>query len=163
MNGSGMKSISASPIPTAVPLKTTARPAVSIVRTIASSFAAAFAQLLAVAVDDEQRVVDRDPEPDQHHEVLEVGRQLHEVGEDPDDPERRRDRERGEDERDEERERPEDEDEDQERDRDRDVELADLEVVGEDGVEVVLDRGLAGDVELGARDRRRPPRASSSV
>ena len=38
MNGSGMKSMSASPIPTAEPLKTTARPAVSIVRTIASSF-----------------------------------------------------------------------------------------------------------------------------
>ena len=37
MNGSGMKSMSASPIPTAEPLKTTARPAVVIVRTIASS------------------------------------------------------------------------------------------------------------------------------
>jgi hypothetical protein len=38
MKGSGMKSMSASPIPTAVPEKTTARPAVSIVFTIASSF-----------------------------------------------------------------------------------------------------------------------------
>ncbi len=37
MNGSGMKSMSASPIPTAVPLKTTARPAVAIVFTTASS------------------------------------------------------------------------------------------------------------------------------
>ncbi len=37
MNGSGMKSSSASPIATAVPLKTTARPAVAIVVTIASS------------------------------------------------------------------------------------------------------------------------------
>ena len=44
--------------------------------------------------------------------------------------------------------------EDQQRDRDRDQELADLQVVREDGVEVVLDRGLAGDVDrLGARDR----------
>ena len=42
MKGSGMKSMSARPIPTAVPLKTTARPAVSIVRTIASSFEPAF-------------------------------------------------------------------------------------------------------------------------
>ncbi len=37
MNGSGMKSNTASPIATAAPEKTTARPAVSIVRTIASS------------------------------------------------------------------------------------------------------------------------------
>ena len=42
MKGSGMKSISASPIPTADPEKTTARPAVSIVRTIASTFDPAF-------------------------------------------------------------------------------------------------------------------------
>jgi hypothetical protein len=38
MNGSGMASMSASPIATAVPLKTTARPAVPIVNAIASSF-----------------------------------------------------------------------------------------------------------------------------
>ena len=38
MNGSGMASIRARPIATAVPLKTTARPAVFIVCTIASSF-----------------------------------------------------------------------------------------------------------------------------
>ena len=38
MNGEGMKSSSASPIATVAPEKTTARPAVSIVRTIASSF-----------------------------------------------------------------------------------------------------------------------------
>ena len=38
MNGSGMNSISASPIATAVPLKTTARPAVDIVTATASSF-----------------------------------------------------------------------------------------------------------------------------
>ncbi len=39
MNGNGMKSMSARPTPTAEPLNTTARPAVSIVRTIASSLA----------------------------------------------------------------------------------------------------------------------------
>jgi hypothetical protein len=38
MNGSGMKSSNASPIATVAPEKTTARPAVCIVRTIASSF-----------------------------------------------------------------------------------------------------------------------------
>ena len=38
MNGRGMKSSTASPIATAVPLKTTARPAVCIVRTRASAF-----------------------------------------------------------------------------------------------------------------------------
>ena len=37
MKGSGMASISARPMATAVPLKITARPAVSIVRTTASS------------------------------------------------------------------------------------------------------------------------------
>jgi hypothetical protein len=37
MNGSGMKSSSASPIATVAPEKITARPAVCIVRTIASS------------------------------------------------------------------------------------------------------------------------------
>ncbi len=38
MNGSGMNSSSASPIATVAPEKMTARPAVAIVRTIASSF-----------------------------------------------------------------------------------------------------------------------------
>ena len=110
--------------------------------------------LLAIAVDHEQRVVDRDPEPDQHHEVREIGRQLHEVREDPEEPERDRDRRCREQQGKQERERAEDEDQDRHRDRNRDVELADLEVVGKDGVEVVLDRRLAGDV--GARPRNRP-------
>ena len=38
MNGEGMKSSSASPIATVAPENSTARPAVAIVRTIASSF-----------------------------------------------------------------------------------------------------------------------------
>ena len=158
MKGSGMKSISASPIPTAEPEKTTARPDVSIVRDDRVLLRASLGQLLAVAVDDEERVVDRDPEADEHDEVLQVGRQLHEVGDDPDDPERRRDRRSSEHEGQEERERPEDEDEDEERDRDGDEELADLQVLGEDRVEVVLDRRLSGDQDLGARDLpdRRP-------
>ena len=64
------QSISARPIATAVPLKTTARPAVSIVRSTASLAAPPGAMLLAVAVDHQQRVVDRDAEPDQHDHVL---------------------------------------------------------------------------------------------
>ena len=109
-------------------------------------------KLLPVAVDDEERVVDGDSEPDQHHEVLQVRRQLEEVGEDPDDAERGRNGGEREDERQQERERPEHEDEDEQRDRDGDEELADLEVVGEDRIEVVLDCRLAGHVDLGARD-----------
>ena len=62
---------------------------------------------------------------------------------------------RGEEERDEDRERPEDEDEDEQRDRNRDVELADLQVLVEDRVEIVLDRRLAADEHLGARDLAR--------
>jgi hypothetical protein len=41
IKGNGMKSMSASPIPTALPLKTTARPAVAIVLSSASSLVAA--------------------------------------------------------------------------------------------------------------------------
>ena len=104
-------------------------------------------ELLAVAVDDQERVVDRNAEPDEHDEVLQVRRQLHHVREEPDDRERRRDRGRSEDERQQEGERPEDEGEDQRRDRDGDEELADLKVVREDRVEVVLDGGLPGDVD----------------
>jgi hypothetical protein len=86
------------------------------------------AVLLPVAVDHEQRVVDRDAEADQHHHVLRVRRELHVLREDPDDPERDRNRDRGEEQRQQKRERSEDEDQQEERDRDCDVELADLEV-----------------------------------
>ncbi len=90
---------------------------------------------------------------------VEVRRQLHEVGEDPDDPERRRDRHDRECEREEERERAEGEDEDEKSDRNRD-QLASGEVVGQHRVEVVLDRRLAGDVDLRSRRARPRPRAS---
>ena len=100
MNGSGIATSSASPSATAMPEKTTARPAVSIVRTTASSFVEPARELLAEAVDDQQRVVDGDPEPDQLHEVRRVGRRLGEVRDPVDDPERAGDRAGGEDERD---------------------------------------------------------------
>ena len=110
--------------------------------------------LLAVAIHHQQRIVDRDAEADQHHHVLDVGRQLacsfaniqmipsvtgigHGAKTNgirnasvPKTKIRR-----------------------SSRDRNRDVELADLEVIGEDGVEVVLDRGLSRDVELRPRNR----------
>ena len=76
MNGSGMKSSSASPIATVAPEKTTARPAVAIVRTIAVVLRLGARELLAEAVDDQQRVVDRDPEADQLDEVRHVRRRL---------------------------------------------------------------------------------------
>ncbi len=104
-------------------------------------------QLLPIAVDDEERVVDRDPEPDQRDEVREIRRELHEVGEDPDDPERRGDGHDREREREEEGERPEGEDQDEKGDRNRD-QLTSGKVVGQYRVEVVLDRRLAGDVDL---------------
>ena len=104
-------------------------------------------ELLPEPVDDEQRVVDRDSEPDERDQVREVRRQLHEVGEDPDDPEGGGDRHDREREREQERERPEREDEDQERDRDRDH-LALCEILREHRVEVVLDGRLSGEEDL---------------
>ena len=113
-------------------------------------------ELLAKAVHDQEGVVDRDAEADERDQVREVRGQLHEVGEDPDDPERGGDRHDREREREQERERPEREDEDQERDRDRDH-LALREVLGEHGVEVVLDRGLAGEEDLRSLNRAGRP------
>ena len=72
MNGTGTKKSSASPIATARPEKTTARPALAIVRTIAASVESSSRELLAEAADDQQRVVDREPEPDQLDEVRRV-------------------------------------------------------------------------------------------
>ncbi len=106
----------------------------------------AAAQLLAEPVDDQQRVVDRDPDPDQEHEVRDVGRRRHVVRRDVDDPERPEDRARREQKRDRDRERePEHREQDDQSDRQRDR-LALLQIVVEDRVEVVLDRGRAGDV-----------------
>ena len=54
---------------TVVPAKSTARPAVDMARTTASRGVEAFAEALAVAGDDEQGVVDPDPEPDHGHQL----------------------------------------------------------------------------------------------
>ncbi len=62
----------------------------------------------------------------------------------PGDPERRRDRRRGEEERQQRRAGAESEQEDHESDGHREEQLADAEIAGEDGRQVVLDRGIAG-------------------
>ncbi len=105
-------------------------------------------QLLAEAVDDEQRVVDRDPEPDQLDEVRDVGRHHEQVRDAVDDRQRAHDRRRGEQERHRRREgEPEHGEQDEERDRQGDA-LSLAQVLGEDRVEVVRDRGLAAHVRL---------------
>ncbi len=117
-------------------------------------------ELLAEAVDDQERVVDRDPEADQLHEVRRVGRGGPDAGDAVDDPERPGDRAGGEDERDRDGPRePEDGEQHEEGDRDGDHQLAVLQVVLEDGIEVVLDRGGARDVD--AVDARRVPERRS--
>ena len=157
-NGTGTKSSRPSPIATVTPEKSTERPgrrhrphdrAVDVLRR---------SELLAEAVDDEQRVVDREPEPDELDEVRDVADHRELVRE-----QRRRcpsvagDRARGEAKRHEHGEREaEHREEHRERDRQRDR-LAAQQVVREHGLEVVLDRRLAGDVARGwpASARRR--------
>ena len=116
-------------------------------------------ELLPEAVDDQERVVDRDPEPDQLDEVRRVGGRDREVGHPVDDPERRGDRARGEEQRDRHRPRQaEDGEQHEQRDRQREEELAVAEVALEDRIEVVLDRPGTGHVHApGAR--RAPERA----
>ena len=106
-------------------------------------------QFLAEAVDDQQGVVDRDPQPDQLDEVRHVRRHRDVVSEGVDRAEGASDRTGGEQQRD--RHGPgkaEDEEQHEQRDRDRDLELALLQVLVEDRVEVVLDRRLASDVRM---------------
>jgi hypothetical protein len=114
-------------------------------------------QLLPEPVHDQQRVVDRDPDPDQEHEIGDVRRRGHEVGDHVDERQRPEHRAGREQERD--RHRPaeaEDEQEDGDRDRQGDR-FASPEVVAEDRVEVVLDRRRPRDECLragGTTDRR---------
>ena len=61
---------------------------------------AAARELFTEPIDDEERVVDRDPEPDQLHEVRHVRRHRHVVRDDVHDPERAGNRRGGEQERD---------------------------------------------------------------
>ena len=149
-----MKSRSASPIATAQPEKTTARPAVDMVRTTAASASRADAELLPEAEDDEERVVDREPEPDQLDEVRHVRDHRELVREPVDDEERPGDRARREEERD--RDRPRDAEE-----RAKRMSSATGTAIAsprrrssrEDRVEVVLDRRLPGDERSGSPGR----------
>jgi hypothetical protein len=145
MNGTGTKRSSARPTATVAPEKRTARPAVSIV---------VERELLAEAGDDEQRVVDREAEADQLHEIRDVADHRQLVRHRPDERERRRDRARGEDERNEHGEREaEHRDQHGERDRQRDR-LAAAQIAREDRLEVVLDRRRARDVRPRAAGER---------
>ena len=115
------------------------------------------AQFFSKAIDHEQRVVDRDPQPDQEDEVGHVRRGGQEVRVDVNAGERRHHRARREDERHRHRDgEAEDRKQDEHRDRQGDH-LALPQVLGEDRVEVVLDRGLPGYVGLDtAAVRKRP-------
>ena len=68
MNETPMTIIPRKEMTTVSPAKVTARPAVSIAMAIASSDRVAVVEVLAVAGDDEQRVVDADAEADHHAE-----------------------------------------------------------------------------------------------
>ena len=162
-NGTGTKRSAPSPIATARPENATARPAVAIVRTTASSARATLRALDAVAVHDQERVVDRQAEPDQHDEVRHVRRHRHHVGECVDGRERSGDRARGEEERDQDGGREaEERDQDGERDRQRD-QLGPPEVGGDDRVEIVLQRRSARDEGLRRSPGARSARRTSSV
>ena len=73
MNGTGTTSRSPSPTATAPPENATARPAVATCERRRRPASPPARELLAVAVHDEQRVVDGEPEPDQLDEVAHVG------------------------------------------------------------------------------------------
>ena len=64
MNGSGRSTMLSRPIATVEPETTTERPAWVIVSTSALLDVSAVVELLAEAEDHQQRVVDRDAEPD---------------------------------------------------------------------------------------------------
>ena len=84
MNGSGRMIIESRPTATVDPETITERPACVIVSTSAVSTSCSFAQLVAEAEDHQQRVVDRDPEPDERDQELDDDRDVRDVGEQPD-------------------------------------------------------------------------------
>lgn len=122
---------------------------------------AATPELLTKAVDDEQGVVDREPETDQPDEVRDICRRGQQVRQPVDGRQRAGDRAGREDERDRHHEgEAEDGHQHQERDREGNG-LPAAQVSGEDRVEVVLDRRLAGDERDGVS--RRPQRTPEIV
>ena len=84
MNGSGRMTMLSRPIATVEPETITDRPACVIVSTSASSRRLAVRELLAEAEDHQQRVVDRDAEPDERDEELDDDRDVGDVRQRPD-------------------------------------------------------------------------------
>ena len=70
-NGTGRTSSDSSPTATVTPLRTTAWPAVALEARIACLVLQAAFALFAPACDDQQRVVDRDAQPDECDQILE--------------------------------------------------------------------------------------------
>ena len=118
-------------------------------------------QLLAEAVDDEQRVVDRDRDADQRDEIGDVDRHVHLVRQQPQQPERDRHRAGGHQQRHERRrQRAEHDQQHEDRDRDRDR-LAAPQIGVEDRLQIVVDRDLAADVHPPPRRAARLRAASA--
>ena len=80
MNGSGRMIMLSRPTATVEPETITDRPAWLIVSTTAVLAVAAVADLLAEAEDHQQRVVDRDAEPDERDQELDDDRDVRDVG-----------------------------------------------------------------------------------
>ena len=114
-NGIGSTTSASSATATVVPLKTTAEPACVIALSNRDLVRRALPALVAPAHDDQQRVVDRDAEPDERDEELDDDRDVGDAGERPDEQERRRDRDRRHQQRHDRHERAEDQGEDDER------------------------------------------------
>ncbi len=116
MKGSGITISESSPTATVEPDTITERPAWVIVCTTRRLHVLALAELVAEAEDHQERVVDRDPEPDERDQELDDDRDVRDVGEDPDEREGVEDRgDRDGDRHQHRRQRPEDEEEDHER------------------------------------------------
>ena len=149
-----------------VPQKRTARLAVAPEAAIAPCSLLPLAALLAVARDDEQRVVDPEREAHPREHVHEEDRELELLGEEGAEPERDDDRDDRHQQRHEPGDnRPEDEEEDDERRREAELELAVLQVLLRQEVEVVVERLRAGHrhderrrlVDAPRPSRRAPP------
>ena len=113
--GTGRTTSATSPMATVSPESTTARPAVSTAVTTARGVVRPVRPLLAPAGDEQQRVVDGDPEADEGDEELDDERDVGDVREPEHDEEGGEDRDGGDEQRHEGQERGEDEREDDQR------------------------------------------------
>ena len=163
MAGASNSSSPDSPMATAMPLNATALPAVADRPLDRLADGPAAAQLLAEAADDEQRVVDRQREPEHRRDVEHEDAHLDLLGDDVDEGEAAGDRQAGDEQRHAGRdERGEDEDQDERDDRQRD-ELGLLEVLLGLLGRVLGDRAVAGQLVGVAGRRRRSPRGCGST